>query len=264
MPHHLKYCMPIKTAGKNPPLFCIHGEPLRFAMHMKADRPVYGLCYAYDNYRHSEMPETLSDYADIYIEELKAIQPKGPYFLCGYSAGGLIAFEMAHKLLAAGEEIGDLMLIEPTTYFIGANTSRRAVHRRNKNLSSAKKLSYYLPRLPRYIWKKSEKILLLSLTFLYLKLNLRPTGALRMTGLLMMLKPLMRNYIYKPIDLSANMIYINMDQDTLEAMQTHWSQLLNSPKIYSMKGVHKHLDLMKEPALSETIALLDKSVQVQA
>jgi thioesterase domain-containing protein len=256
--------MPIKNTGKYPPLFCIHGEPLKFAMHMKADRPVYGLCYAYHNYRRSEMPETLADYVDIYIEELKTIQPKGPYFLCGYSAGGLIAYEMARKLLAEGEKIGDLMLVEPTIYFIGANIFTGAVKHLNMDLLSVKKLFSYLPRLPWYIWRKSGKNLRLALTFLYLKLNLRPAGVLRMSGFLMMLKPLMRNYRYKPIDMSANMIYINMDQDTLEAMQTHWSQLLNSPKIYTMKGVHKHLDLMKEPALSETIALLDKSVQVQA
>jgi thioesterase domain-containing protein len=261
---HLKYCMPIKTGGNHPPLFCIHGEPLKFAMLLKADRPVYGLCYAYHNYRRSEMPKTLTDYADIYIEELKIIQPKGPYFLCGYSAGGLIAYEMARKLLAEGEKIGDLMLVEPTIYFIGANVFRGAVKHLNKNLPSIKNFFYYLPRLPRYIWRKSEKYLRQALTRLSLKLNLHPAEVLRMPGFLMMLKPLMRNYIYEPIDTSANMIYVNMEQDELEAMQNHWSQLLNNPKIYTMNGVRKHLDLMEEPALSETIALLDKSVQVQA
>ena len=41
-----------------------------------------------------------------YLREIKARQPDGPYYLCGYSFGGLVAFEMARRLRESGSEIG--------------------------------------------------------------------------------------------------------------------------------------------------------------
>jgi thioesterase domain-containing protein len=40
-----------------------------------------------------------------YMNEIKCRQPIGPYFLCGYSFGGLVAFELARRLAEAGEEV---------------------------------------------------------------------------------------------------------------------------------------------------------------
>jgi len=255
--------MPIKTVGKYPPLFCVHGEPLRFAMHMKADRPVYGLSYAYHVFRREEMPTTLDDYVDLYLDDLRSIQPKGPYYICGYSAGGLIAYAMAEKLLAAGEEIGDLMLVEPTFHFFGVNNTFGIAKRILRTPISIKSFNHYLPLLPAYIWKKTKKNIQLALIKTYLWLNLRMPIPLRMNGFLLRLAPIMRQYVYPPMGISANLIYVNMDQEKLDRLQSHWSQLLDTPKILSIVGVRKHLDLMEEPALSQTIALLDKSVQVQ-
>jgi amino acid adenylation domain-containing protein len=40
-----------------------------------------------------------------YLREVKAEQPDGPYYLCGYSFGGLVAFEMARRLRESGDEV---------------------------------------------------------------------------------------------------------------------------------------------------------------
>jgi len=40
-----------------------------------------------------------------YLREVKARQPDGPYYLCGYSFGGLVAFEMARRLRESGDEV---------------------------------------------------------------------------------------------------------------------------------------------------------------
>ena len=47
-----------------------------------------------------------------YIEELRLVQPKGPYFLIGYSWGGLIAYEMAQQLTASGEVVELVGLVD--------------------------------------------------------------------------------------------------------------------------------------------------------
>src|SRR5207249_6269693 len=39
-----------------------------------------------------------------YLKEMRGVQSQGPYFLGGYSFGGMIALEIAHQLVAQGEE----------------------------------------------------------------------------------------------------------------------------------------------------------------
>ena len=49
---------------------------------------------------------TVEAMAAEYLREVKARQPDGPYYLCGYSFGGLVAFEMARRLWESGDEVG--------------------------------------------------------------------------------------------------------------------------------------------------------------
>ncbi|MFL6548275.1 MAG: thioesterase domain-containing protein, partial [Povalibacter sp.] len=50
--------------------------------------------------------------ASAYLKELRTLQPRGPYYLSGYCGGGWIAFEMASRLRAAGEEVALLALLD--------------------------------------------------------------------------------------------------------------------------------------------------------
>jgi thioesterase domain-containing protein len=54
----------------------------------------------------------LEDMAAHYLKEMRRVQPKGPYHLLGYSFGGVMVLEMAHQLLAAGETIGMLGMLD--------------------------------------------------------------------------------------------------------------------------------------------------------
>jgi acetoacetyl-CoA synthetase len=49
-----------------------------------------------------------------YLMEIKQRQPNGPYHLCGYSSGGLVAFEIARRLSEAGDEVGLVGLFDAT------------------------------------------------------------------------------------------------------------------------------------------------------
>jgi acetoacetyl-CoA synthetase len=48
---------------------------------------------------------TVEAMAADYVREVKARQPDGPYYLCGYSFGGLVVFEMARRLWESGDEV---------------------------------------------------------------------------------------------------------------------------------------------------------------
>jgi thioesterase domain-containing protein len=50
--------------------------------------------------------------AAAYLEEIKSVQPEGPYRLGGWSLGGAIAYEMASQLAARGERVASLVLVD--------------------------------------------------------------------------------------------------------------------------------------------------------
>ncbi|KAI1372948.1 polyketide synthase [Hypoxylon crocopeplum] len=47
-----------------------------------------------------------------FIHEMKRRQPKGPYAVAGWSAGGVIAYEIVNQLTKAGDEVSHLLIID--------------------------------------------------------------------------------------------------------------------------------------------------------
>jgi thioesterase domain-containing protein len=84
------------------------------AQNLPADQPIYGLSHVYHSDFLDESPESIEHISATYLSEIRQVQPTGPYHFLGFSAGGLISFEMARQLLAVGETIGNLTLVEPT------------------------------------------------------------------------------------------------------------------------------------------------------
>jgi acyl transferase domain-containing protein/thioesterase domain-containing protein len=85
---------------------------LRHLAHLVgADRRFYGL-QARGLYGGEAPHATFEEAADAYLEEIRSVQPHGPYFLGGFSGGGLTALEMAQKLRKAGEEVSLLAMLD--------------------------------------------------------------------------------------------------------------------------------------------------------
>ncbi len=61
------------------------------------------------------IPETFEAMATDLLPAIIAAQPKGPYRLCGYCTGGLVAFETARILMASGREVERVMIIDAPT-----------------------------------------------------------------------------------------------------------------------------------------------------
>jgi FkbH-like protein len=114
----LEYLVPLKPEGSRSPLFCMHaagGNVLFYrdlAGELDADQPVYGLQARGVADKTQTAHENVSDMASEYLEEMRTVQPVGPYKLCGSSFGGLIAFEMACQLEANSEEVSLLALFD--------------------------------------------------------------------------------------------------------------------------------------------------------
>jgi amino acid adenylation domain-containing protein len=107
----------IQPQGERTPLFCVHsigGHVLEYrllAKYLAANQPVYGFdALGFDGVRS---PRTsVEEMATAYLGEMRAVQPEGPYFLCGRSSGGSIAFEMALQLAEQGERVGLLAMMD--------------------------------------------------------------------------------------------------------------------------------------------------------
>ncbi|WP_051181214.1 amino acid adenylation domain-containing protein [Thermithiobacillus tepidarius DSM 3134] len=107
----------IRPHGGKRPLFCIHpidGSVLWYvdlARHLDPDQPIYGF-EATDPAHVQLATQPIETMAARYIEEMRAVQPQGPYLLLGFSSGGAVAFEMARQLHAQGERIAMLGVID--------------------------------------------------------------------------------------------------------------------------------------------------------
>jgi amino acid adenylation domain-containing protein len=144
--------VPLNAGGSKPAFFFVHGlggTVMRFhelARHMVPDQPFY--CFQAQG-MDGKAPclDSVEEMASLYLEHLRAAQPQGPYFLGGYSFGGLVALEMATRLAAAQAEVGALILID--TYLPPAKHGPSLL-RKFLGLSTEQKLAYGKKRLIRY------------------------------------------------------------------------------------------------------------------
>ncbi|WP_216896622.1 non-ribosomal peptide synthetase [Nocardia alni] len=109
--------LPLRGEGSEPPLFCVHsasGVAWNYAgllPHLEAERPVYGLQMPHLT-GGGEGLDTIETLAVRYAEEIRRVQPNGPYHLLGWSLGGLIAHEIAVLLRQAGEQVALLAMMD--------------------------------------------------------------------------------------------------------------------------------------------------------
>ncbi|MFY9912426.1 MAG: amino acid adenylation domain-containing protein [Candidatus Sulfotelmatobacter sp.] len=107
----------MQPEGSKPPFFMVHGvggNVLGFhslARHMKPDHPFYGLQSRGLHGKHA-CHTRIEEMAAHYLDEIRTIQPTGPYHLGGFSLGGLVAYEMARQLLMHGESVSLLVLFD--------------------------------------------------------------------------------------------------------------------------------------------------------
>jgi amino acid adenylation domain-containing protein len=78
------------------------------------DQPLYGIqAYEDPDIQHGHS-RTVTEAAAECLVALRDAQPEGPYILAGHSIGGHVAFEMATRLVAAGETVLLLGLLDPS------------------------------------------------------------------------------------------------------------------------------------------------------
>jgi thioesterase domain-containing protein len=112
-----EWVVTFRAAGAAPPLFCVcsgGGDVSDFgdlAQLLPVGQPVIGFGVPPFEMVGDRFP-SIQQLAAIYVAKLLTLQPHGPYYLCGHSFGGVVAYEMAALLVKAGEPIGFVGLID--------------------------------------------------------------------------------------------------------------------------------------------------------
>ncbi len=109
--------VPISASGSKRPFFCVHGGAGHvyhyrgLARHLGPDQPFYGL-------QPRVLQGTPSHYSSVrrmahdYVNEIRKLQPEGPYAIGGFCFGGIVAFEMAQQLTRMGQEVALVAIID--------------------------------------------------------------------------------------------------------------------------------------------------------
>ncbi|KAG0198376.1 hypothetical protein BGX28_008193, partial [Mortierella sp. GBA30] len=109
--------LPLKPQGNRPPLFCIHPALglswpyIGLAKHLHLEQPLYGL-QARGLDGKSPLAGSVEEMTLDYIDQIRKIQPHGPYHLLGWSFGGTVAHNIAVQLEKQGEQVPLLVIMD--------------------------------------------------------------------------------------------------------------------------------------------------------
>lgn len=180
----------IRPGKGRPPLFLVHamgGNILNYwplAEAMPEGVPVYGLqAVGIDGITP---PLTrIEDMAALYISQMRAVQPQGPYYIAGGSTGGMIGYDITRQLSGLGQQVALLGLIDTSSQYGEA-------WRRIASGELGSRISRILRRMRTSPWRECAKLVGQRLQSLMLGmlarltrkvgLELPPQCALRATG----------------------------------------------------------------------------------
>jgi acyl-CoA synthetase (AMP-forming)/AMP-acid ligase II/thioesterase domain-containing protein len=110
----------MSSRGSRAPLLFFHGDyngggyyTAKLADQLGSDQPL--IVVAPHGIDGGRVPSTIEDMAADRLPSIINEQPKGPYRLGGYCVGGIVAFEVARLLVAAGKEVEMVAIIDPPT-----------------------------------------------------------------------------------------------------------------------------------------------------
>ena len=168
--------VPIRANGTRRPLFLVHaigGNVLnykRLDAYLAPNQPIYALQAAGLQDRRMDTT-TIEEVARTYLNALRSTQPEGPYYLGGFSSGGVVAYEMAQQLVRVGQDVAIVLLFESSVEPSTASLFRsRRFHRAALRAVPAFwwNLGYMMRTDPRaFLQRKAHNVLLNLRIMLY-------------------------------------------------------------------------------------------------
>ncbi|WP_338925532.1 non-ribosomal peptide synthase/polyketide synthase [Mycetohabitans endofungorum] len=155
--------LPIQPHGTRPVLFCVHpvtGLSWHYrglVSHLEADQPVYGL-QARGLDGDSSPAATIEAMATDYIQQIRRIQPRGPYYLLGWSFGGQVVHSMATQLEQQGERVALLAVLDATPDYVQRDNQSKITEDDFYHLF-VRHAAGSLSEAGQYLWEKTRTVL---------------------------------------------------------------------------------------------------------
>ncbi|WP_332415385.1 amino acid adenylation domain-containing protein [Mycetohabitans rhizoxinica] len=155
--------LPIQPHGARPALFCVHpvtGLSWHYrglVSHLEADQPIYGLqARGLDG---GSLPAvTIEAMAIDYIQQIRRIQPCGPYYLLGWSFGGKVVHSMATQLEQQGERVALLAVLDATPDYVQWD-NKPEINEDDFYHLFVRHAAGSLSEAGRYLWEKTRAVL---------------------------------------------------------------------------------------------------------
>ncbi|MEY2855025.1 MAG: Linear gramicidin synthase subunit, partial [Pseudomonadota bacterium] len=160
-PHTDQSLVPLQLDGSSPPLFCICGVQLYrpLALHLADKGPLFAayVPIVVDGGAGAPQRDSIVALGAQYMAMLREQQPAGPYRLMGFSLGGVIAYEIAQRLIDAGETVSELIILDsdaPGMGFTDRLRSLRSLLPPSGNKPAARDDDRYLQSIRNYRAKR--------------------------------------------------------------------------------------------------------------
>ncbi|MGA2696098.1 MAG: thioesterase domain-containing protein [Terriglobales bacterium] len=107
----------LKSGAATQPIFMSHGlrgnisDLIPVASHISTSRAIFGVSAPGADGTAGSF-DSIEGLAAHYLDIIRSQQPHGPYYLIGYSLGGLAFFEMCRRLWDAGDKVPMLVMLE--------------------------------------------------------------------------------------------------------------------------------------------------------
>ena len=266
--------VPIRVGGSHPPLFCIApigGNVLTYrdlVVHLSPEQPCYAL-RSQGWYDEAPPFSNLKDMAAHYIGEIRNFQPEGPYYLCGSSFGGMVAFEMAQQMRSEGLEIGLIALFDTSgpgyprhlpeitrlQRMKNRQKQRFASHWRNLNSPGWEHKLKYLQERGRAFFKRIYWSIRITVekTLIQKRRNIRQVVEANLKAV----------HSYEPQDYEGKITLFrasNQPPDIYSDATLGWGKLVSGPlEIHEIEGYHG--SLVSDPQAKNLAAVLSKCLE---
>ncbi len=244
---------PIQPKGSKPPFFCMGAGPLfrPLAIRLGLDQPFVGLGTVKSDLGDLPAPFRLEDVAAPLVRKLRRLQPHGPYYLGGWCADGVIAYEVAQQLSAQGEKVGLLVLFDawnPVRWEEYSRLERSRIRLRCRVVNALTKFWKHDLRetLADYEWRLKFRRLRHRIWYGYYRFLLAAQGRIgdRLRTYSKVEYFTVREYVPKPYSGSTLLIRSGADAEPVEHPSLGWTGLLVGKSEFQLiPGGHKGIFL---------------------
>ncbi len=243
----IEYLIPIQKEGDLPPFFVVHSlwAYIELAAQLGKNQPFYCL--------EEAKFDRLEDIASFYINKIKNVQPRGPYYLGGFCKHGFIALEMARQLVAQGEEVAALFMFE--TYSPTGVIPRLSW--KYMKLSYNKLVSWPSLNKKRYLKDEIRQAAKMTL-YAFIKFLTKRDLVKTFSGKIILAKP-------RPYDFSYNgkVVLVRSDTKEIWAKDDHemgWSKYFTGEiEVFTIEG--SHTDIFIAPGVIKLAKIIKRVLE---